>query len=51
MTRDELLAGLAKCAENDDYEAAHANADQYLIDYIGDVEIANAYAKVGKWYA
>jgi hypothetical protein len=49
--RAKLLEVLRKCAENGDYEEAHADADDALIEYIGDEEIATTYAEVGKWYA
>ena len=30
---------------------AHYDADQALVEYIGDEEIKAAYEAIGKWYA
>lgn len=51
MTKEELLMVLKECVENTDTECAHADADDALISYINDPEIAEAYAAIGKWYA
>jgi hypothetical protein len=51
MTRDELLAILKECAADDDAEMAHGRADDALIDYINDPEIAAVYESIEKWYA
>ena len=51
MTKQALLRTLQKCAENDDTEDAHARADDALVAFIADEEIAAAYAAVAKWYA
>ena len=47
----ELLATLIECSREPDTEAAHFRADAALIRYIGDPEIADAYAEINKWYA
>lgn len=51
MTRDELIELLRALAAMDDSETAHARADDALIVFIGDEEIAEVYGAVGKWYA
>jgi hypothetical protein len=51
MTKEELLAILAKCAESGDTEVAHVDADNALLAYIGDVDIITAYFLIDKWYA
>jgi len=38
------------CPNGQDYEVTHSDADDALIEYINDAEIAEAYGKVGKWY-
>lgn len=49
----ELLAALAALEGLNqlDAERAHARADELLVQYIDDVEIAAAFEKVRKWYA
>ncbi len=51
MTKAELLAILFKCAESADPEIAHGDADDALIAFINDPDIAVAYDDVDKWYA
>lgn len=51
ISKEELIKRLLSCAENTDEEHAHVEADAALIEYINDSEIAEAYEKVGKWYA
>ena len=36
MTKPELLEILGECARNGDGEAAHADADKALLEFIGD---------------
>ena len=50
MTKEELIKKLNECAKNEP-EAAHGDADDLLIEYINDKEIAEAYDNVPKWYA
>ncbi len=50
MTKKKLLKTLAMCAENSDTERAHSDADEALVAFIGDPEIAAAYEAVSKWY-
>jgi hypothetical protein len=51
MTKEELLKELEVCAKSDDTEGAHVAADNALINFIDDIEIADAYRKIRKWYA
>jgi hypothetical protein len=54
MTRDELLAKLRELGNEDDArdpEADHARADDLLLEYINDPEIAEAFNAFDKWYA
>jgi hypothetical protein len=52
MTREELLAKLKECTGDDvDKEMGHWDADQALLEFIADEDIAEAYQAVGKWYA
>lgn len=51
FTKKELLSLLERLSESDDYEVTHILADSLIIKYINDEKIAQAYHKVGKWYA
>ena len=51
MTKEELLAELEEATENLDTECAHGDADDALLEYIGDTDIAEVYNRVPKWYA
>lgn len=57
MTKEELLATLGECAANagsGDYnapEVEHRRADDALVEFINDPEIAEAYYAISKWYA
>ena len=51
MTKDELIIILNRCALDGDTEVAHGRADDALIDYINDPEIALAFDSIEKWYA
>ncbi len=51
MTKEELCAKLRDLAESDDPEAAHAKADKLLCQYIGDVEVSEAFLSITRWYA
>ena len=50
MTKTELIEKLNKCNELDT-ETAHSQADDLLLEYIGDNEISHAYNQIDKWYA
>ncbi len=49
--KQELLEALAKCQKNLDAEERHIVADELLLDYIDDEEIARAFCAINKWYA
>lgn len=51
MTRDELLAALRSLAFIDDFEMAHVQADDALLDFIGDAEVTAAFGAIKKQYA
>lgn len=51
MTKTKLLEELKKLITSDDIELAHMKADDLLLQYIDDVEIAEVYDKILKWYA
>lgn len=51
MDKSELLKILKECSEDRDIESAHVNADEALIRFINDKEVAEAYEVVGKWYS
>ena len=52
MNRDELLRTLQRLmVDTDDPEAAHIVADEALLAFINDSEIAKAYTAIPKWYA
>jgi hypothetical protein len=53
MTKEELIERLKKLRElsDEDTEVAHCDADDALIEYIGDEEIAEAFDNIHKWYA
>lgn len=48
--REWLLRVLREC-QNSDREAGHLEADEALLDYIGDDEIREAFEQIRKWYA
>ena len=51
MNKNELLKKLKELQDDRDTESAHSDADDLLVEYIGDDEIANEYGKIRKWYA
>lgn len=51
LDRLELLAKLLALAASKYPEESHREADQLLVDYIDDPEIAAAFDAIGKWYA
>jgi hypothetical protein len=48
--RERLLKILRECRGSEP-EDAHLNADEALLAYIGDDEIAEAFERIEKWYA
>lgn len=54
MNKEEALAELAKCQQNDDTEMAHLYADDVLctlLDELGYGDVVAEYQKVPKWFA
>ena len=52
MTKAELLELLRSMAgDSPDPEESHMQADDALIEFINDPEIAAAYNEITKWYA
>lgn len=51
MTKDELLAKLKAYKAEQNKEGVHVLANQDLLDYIGDSEIADAFHEIEVWYA
>lgn len=56
MNKHELLEELKLINEKyggatGDWEVGHAKADDALVKFINDGEVALAYAAIGKWYA
>lgn len=49
-TKDDLLERLDEVKDYDQ-EAAHAEADLALLDFIDDEEITQAFEEVKSWYA
>ncbi len=47
----ELVARLMALAENGDPENDHIDADEALLDYIGDADVREAFHSLLKWYA
>ncbi len=48
---DELVEKQREIAKSGDHEIAHCNADQALLNYIGDKEVSEAFNEIDKWYA
>ncbi len=48
MTKEEIVTTLQELPSRHDIEISHILADELLIEYIGDVEITEAYDKVKK---
>lgn len=51
MTKDELVAIVTGLQSETDPEDAHIAADNALLHYIDDPEIATAYREIERWYA
>ncbi len=51
MTKAKLIKRLKELQVSSDYESAHWDADEAVITYINDAEIAEEYNKIHKWYA
>jgi hypothetical protein len=52
MTKEELIKELKSIKDtNLDIENGHGEADQLLLEYINDEDIASAFNDIEKWYA
>lgn len=51
MNKEELIKKLKELQNSGDTEIAHVKADDLLIEYINDSDIADAYNALDKWYA
>lgn len=51
MSRDELVARLKELQSCGDPEIAHGEADDVLLEFIGDPEVSNAFNAIDRWYA
>lgn len=51
MTKNELLKQLRKLHDTTDKEARHLAADALLLTYINSKAVADAFKKLGNWYA
>lgn len=58
MTKEELIDRLREIAKSGapgygytDEEVDHLAADQALLDYINDPDVAEAFNSIKKWYA
>lgn len=50
MTREDLVERLHALAVMEDREAAHAQADDLLLTFIGDNEVREAFNSQEMWY-
>lgn len=51
MNKEDLITILKELESCKDAEYAHGTADRFLIKYINDPEIAEAYENIERWYA
>ena len=54
MTKEEAIKRLKEQQDNEDYESAHAIADDTLCDFLtalGYADVVAEYEEVGKWYS
>lgn len=51
MTKEELIRQLQILQHFGDIEVGHEKADQLLLDYINDADIAEAFLALTRWYA
>lgn len=49
--RRKLLATLRSLKDSKDPEQAHCDADAALLEYINDLEVAQAFVEVKRWYS
>ena len=51
MNKRDLIEKLKKLQECIDKERAHSDADKFLLEYVGDEKVTEAFEKIEKWYA
>ncbi len=51
MTKEELIERLKTIQEYNNPEVAHYEADQALLEFIGDEEIKKLFNSLERWYA
>jgi hypothetical protein len=51
MTKEELVDRLRELEHHLDPESAHSTADNLLLEFINDKDVAEAYENIDKWYA
>ena len=51
MTKEDLIKQLEALTGYSPSEESHSEADSLLLAYIDDIDIAEAYIKIDKWYA
>ena len=52
MTEKELIKNLKDLSSGPyDPEVAHGNADDFLLSYIDNADVTEAFSSVDKWYA
>ena len=51
MTKEEAIAKLIKLQDSKDSEVAHQRADDVLLEFIDNLDIAVEFLKVKRWYS
>jgi hypothetical protein len=51
MTKEQLIQKLRELQLQGDVERTHRDADQALLDFIGDEEVKKEFDAIEKWYA
>ena len=51
ITKEVLIEKLKELQKAGDIEGAHGEADDLLLQYIGDKEITREFKKIERWYA
>ena len=51
ITKKELMAKLKELQQSDDHEASHIEADNLLLQFIGDKDITQEFNKLETWCA
>jgi hypothetical protein len=50
MSLDDLIKNLEYCRKYDQ-EEGHIKADEFLLEYINDKRVTDAFESISKWYA